>query len=178
MLTRALFIFCLIVAPLAALAEMAKGDAITSLEAGIICPPEPFDAAPAPDTLAGQTHVITEDPPFVSNSQVVPAALGVGFGIKALSDAPGGLPGVIVRVSHPPMGENGRQTQSFITAISGQSPSVTFYQFDHTYELVQGTWTIAAYAGELELYAVTFEVVDPRLVPELAGACNFAELLS
>ena len=171
---------CLLVLLLAgpSLADIRQGPLVRSLEAGIICPPESVATSPAPDTLAGETHIITEDPPFVSNSLIVPAALGVGFGIKAQSEAPGGLSGMIVRVTHPPMGEAGRTSQSFISSMSGEAPSITFYQFDHAYELVKGTWTISAFAGDTELLAVTFEVVDPRLVPELASACNFTDMLS
>lgn len=161
-----------------AIADIIKGDAVQSLDVGIICPPDAMDSAPAPDTLAGSTHIITEDPPFVSNARVVPAALGVGFGVKAQSVAPGGITAITMRVSHPPMGDEGRTQQSFLTNMSGQSPSVTFYQFDHSYELVQGTWEMAAFAGDSQLFSVSFEVVDPRRLPELAGACNFVDLLS
>lgn len=161
-----------------AVAEIVQSTSVKQLEAGVICPPDSVGTTIAPDTLAGATHIIEEDPPFVSNSRVVPAALGVGFGVKAQSIAPGGLSGVIVRVTHPPMGDNGRRSQSFLTSMSGQSPSITFYQFDHAYELVEGTWTMAAYAGDTELLSVTFEVVDPSMVPQLANVCNFADMLS
>ena len=126
----------------------------------------------------GVNNVLDKDPPFVSASRIVPATLGVGFGVKAQSEAPAGLSGVLLEVLHPPMGPEGQTRQSFFTSMSGQSPSITFYQFDHPYELVTGQWTIRAYSGEVALLSVTFEVVDPRSVPELAVACNFIDLLS
>lgn len=169
--------------PFLALSEgAAQGDPtsalIRSVEAGIVCPPEPIGASPAPGTLAGTTHIIEEEPPFVSTSRRVPAALGIGFGIKALSADTNGLSDVVMVVTHPPMGENGVQSQNFYTTISGLDPSLTFYQFDFDYELVPGKWEMSAFhKGEL-LYQIAFEVVAPYLVPELASACGYEQLLS
>lgn len=178
MFRRLALVICGCVVALPAVAEMLRSEALVSLEAGIFCPPETAGATLAPDTLAGSTHVIDVDPPFVSHRRMVPAVLGVGFGIKAQSAMPEGITTVTARVTHPPMGPEGRTTQSFVTAISGQTPSVTFYQFDHSYELVTGTWTIAGYDDGVQLFAVSFEVVAPDRLPELSRACRFSDLLS
>lgn len=169
---------CICLSASYAVADMMRSDALVTLEAGVLCPPETTGATLAPDTLAGATHVIDVDPPFVSRGRIVPAALGVGFGIKAQSVLPDGITTVTARVTHPPMGPEGRTAQSFVTTISGQTPSVTFYQFDHRYELVTGTWTIAGYDGGEQLFSVSFEVVAPATMPDLAGACRFSDLLS
>jgi hypothetical protein len=81
-------------------------------------------------------------------------------------------------VAHPPMGANAVELQSFQTRISGAGPSLTFYQFDYAYELVKGTWSMTAMSDETALFSITFEVVDPRDAPALAGVCGFLELLS
>ena len=171
-----LFTLCL-VAPFAA-AQGVMSSAIASLEAGLICPPETVGSAPAPGTLAGTTHIIDQEPPFVANTRRVPAVLGLGFGVKSQSTDRVGLDDVTMVVSHPPMGDRGVTVQEFQTRISGDSPSITFYQFDYAYELVPGTWQMTAMSGETALFSVNFEVVAPRDAMDLAGVCAGLDLLS
>ena len=151
---------------------------IASFEAGVICPPESVGTNPAPGTLAGETHIIDVDPPFVSTTRRVPAVMGIGFGVKALAADQAGLDDVIMVVTHPPMGDGQVQTQSYVTRISGASPSLTFYQFDFAYELVTGVWQMAAMKDGKVLYRTSFEIVPPRMMPELASVCGFESLLS
>ena len=162
----------------AAIAEVMQSSRIATLEAGVLCSPPTIGSAPAPGTIAGKTHIIADDPEFVATSRRVPALLGIGFGVKSQAFDPDGIADVTIRLSHPEMGEADVTMQSFATSIGGTGTSLTFYQFDHSYELVKGTWEFAAYAGEEQLYAVTFEVVDPQSVPELAGVCGFLDLLA
>ncbi|WP_342077906.1 DUF3859 domain-containing protein [Yoonia sp. SS1-5] len=172
-----LTIFLVLPAALLAQGE-GQSERIASLQAGIICPPETVGSAPAPGTLAGTTHIIDADPPFVSTERRVPAVLGIGFGIKATAADAAGIDNVTMVVTHPPMGKTQAQVQSFGTAVSGVSTSLTFYQFDYAYELVYGTWEMAAIKDDQTLYRVRFEVVPPQQVPELAAICGFEELLS
>lgn len=149
-----------------------------SLEAGIVCPPVSVNSAPAPGTIAGSTHIIEVEPPFVSNARRVPAVLGIGFGVKSQTGIAGGLADVTMVVSHPPMGTDDIEVQSFTTHISDLDPSITFYQFDYAYELLPGPWQMTAMRGKDVLYQVRFEVVSPEAVPELARACGYLDLLS
>ncbi|WP_375281939.1 DUF3859 domain-containing protein [Pseudooctadecabacter sp.] len=147
-------------------------------EAGVVCAPEATGERDALGTVAGTTHVINQAPPFVSNGRIVPAVLGVGFGVRsglgfAAQDT------VLMTVTHPPFQGSGATTQSFVTSIgSTDRPGITFYQFDETYELALGDWTMTATTGVATLYEVTFTVVDPALVPDLANACGYLDLLS
>lgn len=147
-------------------------------EAGVVCAPEATGQRDAPGTVAGTTHVVDQAPPFVSDRRIVPAVLGVGFGVRAglgfaAQDA------VVMTVTHPPFQGTGATTQSFVTSIgSTDAPGITFYQFDETYELALGDWTMTATTGVATLYEVTFTVVDPALVPDLANACDYQDLLS
>lgn len=168
--------FCLTAS--AAVADLAASSDIASLEAGIVCAPEPIGATPAPGTVAGTTHVIETEPDFVSTTRRVPAVLGVGFGVKSRSAAPDGIDDITMVVTHPAMGDADTTQQNFVTRISGADLSLTFYQFDYAYELVLGTWQFTAMSDGKALYSVTFEVVDPRQLPELAGVCGYLELLS
>ena len=149
-----------------------------SVDAGVICAPTPTGEMDAPGTVAGTTHLIGEEPPFVSAARRVPAVLGIGFGIKSQSVDTNGISDVVMMITHPPMGDAGAQSQTFTSSISGLDPSLTFYQFDFEYELLPGIWQIQASKDGKVLYRTTFEVLPPELVPELASVCGFEELLS
>lgn len=169
-------LFCLI--PFGVFADGVTSGSIASVETGLICPPTDMATSPAPDTLAGTTHVITEDPAFAARTRIVPAILGIGFGVKSQAVDVNGLAPVLMVIEHPPMGPTQATEQSFFTTINGTRPSLTFYQFDHTYELVTGTWRMTAlFEGEV-LFTTQFEVVHPRKLPELASLCSRQNLLS
>lgn len=157
--------------------EMVSSE-IAWLEIGIICAPDATGSRPAPDTVAGATHVIDDSPPFVSHSQTVPAAYGVGFGVRSLARHADGLDDVTIAITHPPMGDGGTTQQSFVTRIAGLDPSISFYQFDYDYERIPGLWTVTALRNDKPLYVVQFNVVRPETVPELAGVCNYLDMLS
>ena len=161
----------------ASIAAQTHTDIIAEIQTGVVCAPERSDVVAAPDTISGTKNVIDHDPPFVSRKHRVPAVLGVGFGVKARA-AEGPLASVRFTVVHPPMGPSRVTRQSFETVIGSNDLSLTFYQFDHAYELVLGTWKMTATQGDLLLYSAEFEVLAPDQVPELAGVCGFEALLS
>ena len=163
--------------PLHAQSVDQLGPLMSSFKAGIFCAPKVVSTAPAPDTVAGVTNVIEEVPPFVSAGRNVPAVLGMGFGVLSGSKQ-GMLLDVLVVVTHPPMGDQGVTRQSYYTAITNVGESMTLYQFDYDYELVEGPWTITATQGDDLLFRTGFTVVAPQQVPELAGVCGYEDLLS
>lgn len=173
---RTVIALLLLATPLAA--QDKSGLAIATLETGVICPPESTGTRPAPDTVAGVTNVVAEEPPFVSTVNKVPAVMGIGFGAKAMSETVFGIDNVTMTITHPPMGPEQATQQSFLTSISGTDTSITFYQFDYDYELLPGEWTMTATSGGDVLYTTSFQVVPPQQVPELAAICNFESLLS
>ena len=163
--------------PAVADATMVSSE-IAWLEVGVICAPDTVFTNPAPDTIAGVTHVIDEIPVFISDSQRIPAALGVAFGVKSQARTTDGLSNVTITVSHPPIGASGITQQSFGTFIRGEGISISFYQFDTIDELQIGTWAITATRAGKPLYVVNFEVVPPEQLPELADACDYTDLFS
>ncbi len=174
-------IFLLWLIPSATLADLGPdvvSDVLLSHEAGVICAPPTAGEAPAPDTVAGSTHLIDVEPAFVSIKRRVPAVIGIGFGIKAQAADLFGVPGVTITVSHPAMGETRAISQSFASRVAGDKASLTFYQFDFDYELVTGIWQFEAKQGDMVIYRTTFEVVTPQQMPELAEICGFTDLLS
>ena len=175
-------VFALMALPIAAFAQAPEPDitsaVMASVEAGVICAPETTGTQEAPGTVAGTTHLIAEEPPFIAVTRRVPAVLGIGFGIKSRTVDVAGLNGVTMKVTHPPMGTGGATVKTFETVIRGTDPSLTFYQFDFGYELLPGIWQMQASVGDEVLYRTTFEVLPPELVPELAEVCGFEDLLS
>ena len=173
----ALLLFLTLATPLAAQAPDTVSDRLAYFETGVICPPPSVGTVPAPGTVAGTTHLIEDEPPFVSTGTRVPAVIGIGFGAKAQAKA-FGLTEVDVQVTHPAMGPDGATRQSFRTRIDATEPSLTFYQFDFDYELVEGLWQIEALKDGETLYRATFEVVPAQDLPALARVCGFEHLLS
>ena len=164
-------------APLWAQSIDQLGPLMSSFRTGIFCAPNVINTTPAPDTVAGVTNIIEDVPPFVSAGRNVPAVLGMGFGILSSSKKQM-LLDVLVVVTHPPMGEAGVTRQSYYTEITAIGESMTLYQFDYAYELVEGPWTITAMQGDELLFRAGFTVVPPALVPELAGVCGYEDMLS
>lgn len=157
-----------------------KSPDIEFFEAGVICAQDTGVSRPAPDTVAGTTHVIDEARPFVSsNHRTVPAVIGIGFGVRASPVFANGVWDVVMSVTHPAFAGGGATQQSFLTSLGPQgAPGVTFYQFDYPYELALGDWTMNASVGDTIYYRATFTVVAPQSVPSLAGACGYLDLLS
>lgn len=179
MLRRLALLLALV--PLAAAAEPPEADLrapeIALFEAGILCAPEAVGTEPAPDTVAGFTNVIEGDPGFVSHGRLVPAVIGVGFGVRAQSKA-ADFPAVTMVVTHPPMGPEGVTRQSYGSAIGSADTSLSYYHLEYDYELVIGRWTFTALDGDRVLYAAVFDVVPPAEVPELASICGYEDLIS
>ena len=148
-------------------------------EAGVVCAQDTGVSREAPNTVAGTTHVVEDAPPFVSEGRLVPAVIGIGFGVRSGLDGFAGQEGVLMTITHPPFAGSGATEQSFVSTIgSRDDPGITFYQFDYGYELALGDWTMKASVGGVTLYETTFTVVSPRNLPELADVCGYLDLLS
>ena len=171
-----LFVLTIAAQPVAA--QLARSSAIGWIEAGIICATDTGQYREAPGTITGRAHAPTQEPPFVSNSQVVPAVLGVGLGIKARSDPDVGLLPVEVILSHPPMGDGGVTRQTFPSLITPDSNAIIFFQFDHDYELVTGAWSLTAMRDGQTVFRANFQVVSPDQMTDLADTCDYRDLLS
>lgn len=161
---------------LAAAQSNTVTDPRISLRSGIICTPEIVAVEPSPGTVTGDVYLIEGEVPFVSTGQSVPAALGVGFGIKVSADPGVGL--VEFHAHHPPMGPDGVTRQQFRSKDIGPDLAQSYYHFDFDWEMVEGPWTFEGTQDGEVLFSVTFEVVPPSDLPELAAACGYVDLLS
>lgn len=172
----ALFLVLALLAPRPALAEAGAVPAppsrvaeIAVLDLGVFCAFQAMDRAPAPGTEAGWIHVPREDVAFHwPEVQVVPASLGIAFGVKA-TGARGWATAVgEARVYRP----GSKVPEMWASDISEHGGTLAFFRFDRPDELVTGTWVIEGWDRDQLLYRVEFRVVPPEAVPEIAGACD------
>jgi hypothetical protein len=155
-----------------ALAEPAPprlGPDVTTLEAGVFCALQTMDQRPAPGTRSGWLHVPAEDVTFHwPDRQVVPAALGLAFGLW-VQMAPGKpVPYGEMRVYRPGDDLPDLWGHNF----SDMGRTLAFFRFDTEAELIPGIWRFEGWDGARQLFQVEFEVVAAEKLPDIAGACG------
>lgn len=155
---------------LAAPAEPQASAQVARLEVGVFCALQAMDRMPAPGTTSGWIHVPTSEITFHwQDRQVVPAAIGLAFGIR-VQGAPGFATsdGAEARVTRP-----GRTTPDvWASGISDAGGTLSFFRFDTEEELLPGLWIFEGWDGETLLYHVEFEVVPAAALPEIVNACG------
>jgi hypothetical protein len=145
------------------------GPLIARLEVGVFCALQAMNQRPAPGTLSGWIHVPDGEVTFHwPDRQVVPAALGLAFGVRAEL-----VPGAFVahgemRVYRP----GSDQPEIWDSAFGDMGGSVNFFRFDHDHELIPGPWRFEAWEGAVQLFTAEFEVVPAAALPEIVGACG------
>ncbi|MEX3016948.1 DUF3859 domain-containing protein [Gymnodinialimonas hymeniacidonis] len=176
MLARILLALALIL-PASAFAQSETAnprisDRIGELIYGIYCAQEPERRDPAPDTASGHLNIVPIIPDFQFRQKLVPAEIGIGFGVLATA-TPGMLHDpVTVTVTHPPYPDSGIEVERWITDVDDLGPSLMGFSFDTANELLLGEWTFSAHTldGE-ELFHIAFEVVQPELMPQVVSTC-------
>ncbi|GAA5074083.1 DUF3859 domain-containing protein [Roseibacterium beibuensis] len=174
---------CLLVAPAIAQEEapLAPSDAadnprigalIDEIEWGVYCAQDPVRLEDAPDTAAGTINIVQDLPQIRFEDTVVPAALGMGFGVLARV-AEGTDPGpVTVTVTHPPYPGSGITVERWIATMNDTAMSLFGFSFETQDELVTGTWTLIAEANGDELFHIRFEIVPPDFARPMVAACQ------
>jgi hypothetical protein len=163
-------LFALLAAPAMAAPEGPQfAPQIATLEAGVFCALQTMDQMPAPGTESGWIHVPTTEIRFHwPDRQVVPAALGLAFGVRAMGRAGWISTDAEARVTRP-----GRTTpEVWDTGFSDAGASLAFFRFDTPDELLPGLWVMEAWDGDIQLYRVEFEVVPASTLPEIVDACG------
>jgi hypothetical protein len=150
-------------------APPTPGPLVARLEVGVFCSLHAMNQRPAPGTLSGWIHVPEGEITFHwPDRQVVPAQLGIAFGVRAQL-----VPGAVVafgemRVWRP----GGDRPEVWDSAFGDMGGSVNFFRFDHEHELIPGLWRFEAWDGATQLFAAEFEVVPAAALPEIAQACG------
>ncbi|MGZ9812113.1 DUF3859 domain-containing protein [Pseudoroseicyclus sp. H15] len=143
-----------------AAAEDYVSDSISGWHAGVICS-STFPSGRVRSSL-----------PFVAETQIVPATLGIGFGVEAQSGI-GAIGNVTVIVTHPAFdGSAGSQQQRFNMSISGDALSAFYYRLEEQSEVQTGTWRIEAQANGQTLYGIDFDLIAPTPGDGLLRACG------
>ena len=151
---------------------------VAEVSYGLNCAVEITGSMEAPDTDRGQVDVFDTPPELSPLGQVVPALLGLGFGVRARAADGVTITGATFTVHHPPFPGRGTTTQSWRASYSDSAFSTHLYRFDFPYEAVTGTWVMhATYEGET-LYRIPFTVVPPEAYPGAATLCDPESLLS
>lgn len=141
---------------------------VASLKVGIFCALQAMDQRPAPGTLSGWIHVPDGPIDFHwPDTQVVPAAIGLAFGVKSRM-VPGVFASGEMRVYRP-----GASTpETWDSTFSDIGEQFGFFRFDRDDELIPGLWRFEAWEGDTRLYSVEFEVVPAAALPEIVNACG------
>lgn len=151
--------------------------AFRSFAWGIICAEDSGERIAAPDTMAGFIDIYAGKPHIGRATTRIPAIEGLAFGIVAQANGVD-LSAVTARVNHPPMGTGGVTRQSWESFFSAAEPSSNFFRFDYPEERVPGPWTMEATVEGRVIYSVTFEVVDPSLMPDFVNPCPGPQTIS
>lgn len=164
--------------PAPALAEVIATPGAAGFDYGIFCSLEPDSFKEAEDTIEGTINQFSESPDFIWKGTTVPAMVGMSFGVH-VQTLPQYEGAVRFTVSHPPMGNAGTTQQGWIGTLNAVEMQYVGFSFDHDYETVTGPWTMRADTLDGDpIYEITFDVVDPRLLPEITAACGRSDLLS
>jgi hypothetical protein len=144
------------------------GPLVAELKVGIFCALQAMDQRPAPGTISGWIHVPEGEIDFHwPDRQVVPATIGLAFGVKSRLVAGVFLSGEM-RVYRP----GSLVPEVWDSTFSDLSDQIGFFRFDRDDELISGLWRFEAWEGKTQLYAVEFEVVPAAALPEIAQACG------
>ncbi|WP_299300947.1 DUF3859 domain-containing protein [uncultured Litoreibacter sp.] len=151
---------------------------VQDLKFGLVCGSDTDETIAAPDTATGTVQVRQDWQKIVAETQTIPLVKGLALGVDMRPVAPRVLNNVRITVTHPPFIGSELTQDSWTANMTPKGSNLNFFEFEHPYEFVEGTWTFEARKGFRTLYSVTFQVVDPALLPQLAGVCDGVSLTS
>lgn len=151
-------------------------DRIARLTHGVYCAEAPVDLEVAPDTAAGVVNIVPDLPEIRAVTTLVPARIGIGFGVLVEPQPGLTLDPVEITITHPPYPDSGIEVERWRTRLDGGSPGLVGFSFEVESELVTGPWRVLAVHEGETLFDVRFEVVPATFLPDLAQGCGGAML--
>jgi hypothetical protein len=139
---------------------------VRDLSVGVLCAPRVSDQITAPNTRPGYVNRIAKAPKLSFAQQVVPAALGVSFGITftPVHDLVG-----VRNLTYRP----GKATPDvYYSDILAKPNRFRGYGFDTPDEMITGLWRLEGWQGDRLLYSVEFEVVPGASLPDIQAQCQ------
>ncbi|WP_300515940.1 DUF3859 domain-containing protein [Aliiroseovarius sp.] len=150
---------------------------VLSVQSGFLCGVIGSGSALAEDTLEGRTDLMDVHLLRVIPTRVAPAAKGIHIGVVLQRD-PSFTSPIRAVTAHPPMGPDGVTQQSFFTNQTPDGLVGVGWEFEYSYEMLPGDWSITLYDGATELHRAEFTVVPPALFPQDIDICDGPDLLS
>ncbi len=139
---------------------------IQDFSVGVLCAPRVNEQIAAPNTVPGYVNQIAKAPKLSFAQQVVPAALGVSFGITFTPAHD--LVGVRNLTYRP-----GKATPDvYYSDILAKPGRFRGYGFDTPDEMLPGLWRLEGWQGDRLLYRVEFEVVPSASLPDIQAQCQ------
>ncbi|WP_323034614.1 DUF3859 domain-containing protein [Pararhodobacter sp.] len=156
---------------------IAQSPQVETLVPGLFCAAEERNQRAAPETIAGFVYEPVNPVAMVAEGQVVPAMIGLGFGVRfTLADAEDAA--LDYTVTHPPMPPGMVTVQRWGSTLTGGNVGTVFFQFDVPEELQPGDWSFAATRDGAPVFRVGFTVRPASELPALVGLCQGGSLLS
>ena len=138
----------------------------TYFDYGVFCALETVNTMEAEDTISGVVNLLAETPVFLKQTTVVPARIGVGFGVHV--DIPPEFGNVaVLSMEHPPMGPNAVTHETWVSQYNAGQINYNGFTFEYDYELEPGVWTLSSSMNGRKIYEVEFNVIDASLMPGL-----------
>jgi hypothetical protein len=144
---------------------------IAELKFGVLCAVESVGKDEAPDTLSGFINLVDPSTDFDWPGQrVVPATIGLGFGVRVQA-APGvQIPEGEIRVYRPGMSK----PESWMTEIGDAGSTLAFFSFDTEPELMPGLWIMEGWDQDTRLFRVEFDIVPDTAKTAAFISCEAA----
>lgn len=151
---------------------------VGELKFGLVCGSDTDETIPAPETATGTIQVRQDWQKIIMETQTIPLIKGMALGVDIKPAAPRALDNVKITVTHPPFIGSELTKDSWTVNFAPDGSNLNFFEFEHPYEFVEGEWTMEAKKGFRTLYSVTFQVVNPALLPDMATLCDGISLTS
>lgn len=152
---------------------------IQQLDFGVICDylPQGTDVT-APETNAGKVRQGGTPVVFDITTDIVPARIGVAFGIRMLAEESAGRRTVTMVTRHPSFGPGYLDQESWPSQITGGVPSARYFVFEFDYEMTPGSWQMDVLLDGRLIASKAFTVVDPAMMPNAPDPCPGAAQIS
>lgn len=139
---------------------------IIELTAGVMCSPRVQARIDAPNTALGYTNEVAGNPKVTFEQQVVPAALGVSFGVVFTPKH------ALAAVRNLTFRPGASEPDVYFSDVLAEPGRYRGFAFELPEELVLGQWRLESWQGDTLLFRADFEVVPPEALPEIEAQCQ------
>ena len=130
---------------------------ILSMQTGIFCRDGVTATPEAADTIKGTVERLDRNPVLVMETTSVPAIDQIMFGVEVRETVENGI--VTITVTHPPLGPEGRTSESWETQLDPDGTTVHSYYLGLSDGNPVGRWRIVGSARGRILFEAAFDVV-------------------